>query len=65
VKGRVRMTKYFVHINETRITKPVKIVLKRGGRGIRKNNRGGAFDQSAVCMCGNITMKALCTINIC
>jgi hypothetical protein len=38
---------------ENRIIKPIEIIL-RMGRGKRKSNREGEFDQSPLCACKEI-----------
>jgi hypothetical protein len=43
----------YIYIYENRIIKPVKIILK-GGKGMRKGNRGGEFDQSTLYACMEI-----------
>jgi hypothetical protein len=55
----------FIYLNGNRKMKPVKIIFK-GERGVKKSNKGSEFDQSTlcVCVCGNITVKPFCAINM-
>jgi hypothetical protein len=43
--------KYFVHMYENRIMKPIKISVKGGRGGTRKSNRRDEFDQSTLYAC--------------
>jgi hypothetical protein len=47
-------SKHFIYMYENRIMKPVKISSKMG-KGIRKNDRGGEFNQSTLYACIGIS----------
>jgi hypothetical protein len=49
---------YFVFMYENRTMKPVKIVLRREGRGMRKNHKGVSLIKTYskhICKCHNVS----------